>query len=43
MSLFFVSEDLSACKKFVTKYKYVSSALTNVKMRIESLQEAQGY
>jgi hypothetical protein len=38
---FFQSDDLQKCKEFVVKYKYLHSALVNVKQRISSLQESQ--
>jgi Fe-S protein assembly co-chaperone HscB len=40
---FFQSQDMQKCKEFVVKYKYLHSALANVKQRIAALQEkAQG-
>jgi hypothetical protein len=36
---FFQSQDMQKCKEFVVKYKYLHSALVNVKQRITALQE----
>lgn len=36
---FFQSQDMAKCKEFVVKYKYLHSALANVKLRIAALQE----
>lgn len=42
LELFFTSHDLKKCKEFVIKYKYINSAMINVKNRIEAMQEAKG-
>jgi Fe-S protein assembly co-chaperone HscB len=36
---FFQSQDMQKCQEFVVKYKYLHSALANVKLRITALQE----